>query len=176
MLEFSVNLTCINRAHVYYEHNSWPPNRFDLGRFHCILHYSILSYINFANYEKNIYLIIDCYLFKGSSWSWSYSSWIYYYLSNQFLSHITLSDRILLIDTALCDKVCRWVAAGLWFSPCSPLSSTNKTDRDEILLKVVLITTTHCDIFLHCHRQRLYLNWGNIFKNQYPTLFLFYSI
>jgi hypothetical protein len=43
----------------------------------------------------------------------------------------------------LCDKVCQWVAAGLWFSPGPPVSSTNKTDRHditEILLKVVLNT------------------------------------
>jgi hypothetical protein len=35
--------------------------------------------------------------------------------------------------------------AGLWFSPCTPVSSTNKTDRHditEILLKVALNTIT----------------------------------
>jgi hypothetical protein len=43
-------------------------------------------------------------------------------------------------STTLCDKVCQLLAAGLWFSP---VSSTNKTDRDdltEILLKVALNT------------------------------------
>jgi len=39
--------------------------------------------------------------------------------------------------TTLCDKVCQWLATGWWFSPGSPVSSTNKTD---ILLKVVLNT------------------------------------
>jgi hypothetical protein len=43
-----------------------------------------------------------------------------------------------------CDKVCdRWLAAGQWFSPGSPVSSTIKTDRHditEILLKVALNT------------------------------------
>ena len=40
--------------------------------------------------------------------------------------------------TALCDKVCQWLAPGRWFSPDPPVSSTNKTDRydlTEILLK-----------------------------------------
>jgi hypothetical protein len=37
------------------------------------------------------------------------------------------------------------LAAGQWFSPGTPVSSTNKTDRHditEILLKVALNTTT----------------------------------
>ena len=41
--------------------------------------------------------------------------------------------------------VCQWLATGRWFSPGSPVSSTNKTDRHditEILLKVALNTTT----------------------------------
>ena len=32
----------------------------------------------------------------------------------------------------LCDKVCQWLATGWWFSPCTPVSSTNKTDRHDI--------------------------------------------
>jgi hypothetical protein len=43
------------------------------------------------------------------------------------------------LDTTLCDKVCQWLAAGQWFSPGTPVSTTNKTDRHdiaEILLKV----------------------------------------
>ena len=46
-------------------------------------------------------------------------------------------------STPLCDKVCQWLAAGQWFSPGPPVSSTNKTDRHditEILLKVALNT------------------------------------
>ena len=45
--------------------------------------------------------------------------------------------------TTLCDKVCQWRAAGLWFSPGPPVSSTNKTDCHdiaEIFLKVALNT------------------------------------
>ena len=50
------------------------------------------------------------------------------------------------LDTTLCDKVCLWLATGRWFSPCTPVSSTNKTDRHditEILLKVALNTINH---------------------------------
>jgi hypothetical protein len=48
-------------------------------------------------------------------------------------------------DTTVCDKVCQWLAAALWFSPDTPVSSTNKTDHHdviEILLKVALNTIT----------------------------------
>ena len=58
-----------------------------------------------------------------------------------------VSVRILLrrvvLDTALCDKVCQQLAAGRWFSPGTLVSSTNKTDCHditEILLKVALNT------------------------------------
>ena len=49
------------------------------------------------------------------------------------------------LDTTLCDKVCEWLAAGWWFSPGTPFSFTNKTDRHDltkILLKVALNTIT----------------------------------
>ena len=41
--------------------------------------------------------------------------------------------------TTLCDKYCQGLVAGRWFSQSTPVSSTNKTDRHdiiEILLKV----------------------------------------
>ena len=47
------------------------------------------------------------------------------------------------LDAALCDKVCQWLAIDLWFSPGTPVSSTNKTnrfDKPEIVLKVALNT------------------------------------
>jgi hypothetical protein len=68
-----------------------------------------------------------CYLFhyffyqiarKGPSWS--YGSWIYNYLCNQCLLPLKLWVRIPLrrgvLNTTLCDKVCQWLAAGLWFT------------------------------------------------------------
>jgi hypothetical protein len=50
------------------------------------------------------------------------------------------------VDTTLGDKVCQLLATGQWFSPGTPVSSTNKTDCQditEILLKVVLNTTKY---------------------------------
>ena len=47
------------------------------------------------------------------------------------------------LDTTLCYKVCQWLATGRWFSQGTPVSSTNKTDRQditEILSKVALNT------------------------------------
>ena len=50
------------------------------------------------------------------------------------------------LDATLCDKVCQRLATGLWFSPGTPVSSTNKIDRHDItkiLLKVPLSTIYH---------------------------------
>ena len=47
------------------------------------------------------------------------------------------------LNTNLCDQVCQHLAAGRWFSPGTPASSTSKADGHvitEILLKVVLNT------------------------------------
>ena len=82
---------------------------------------------------------------QRTPWAWSYGRWIYYYLCNQCLSPLTLWVRIAIKArcTTLCDKVCQWLATGRWFSPCLPVSSTNKTDRHdrtEILWKVALST------------------------------------
>ena len=53
------------------------------------------------------------------------------------------SSNPVVLDTTLCDKVCQWLVTDLWFSPGTPVSSTNKTDRHditEISMKVVLNT------------------------------------
>jgi hypothetical protein len=34
--------------------------------------------------------------------------------------------------TTLYGKVCRWIATGGWFSPGTPVSSTNKTDQNIV--------------------------------------------
>ena len=79
------------------------------------------------------------------SWPWSHGSWIYNYLCNRYLSPPMLWVQIPIRSrcTTLCDKVCRWIATGRWFSPSPTVSSTNKTDRHdltEILLIVALST------------------------------------
>jgi hypothetical protein len=46
----------------------------------------------------------------------------------------------------LCDKVCQGLVTGGWFSPVTPVSSTNKTDRHditEIVLKMALNIIYH---------------------------------
>jgi len=79
----------------------------------------------------------------------SYCSCIYSYLCNRCLSPLTLWVRIPprrgVLDATLCNKVCQWLATGRWFSPDTPVFSTNKTERHdivEILQKVVLSTIT----------------------------------
>ena len=91
----------------------------------------------------------------GPPWSWSYGGWVSNYLCNLCLSLLTLWVRTLLrrgvLDTILCDNVCQWLVAGGWFSPGTPVSSTYKTDRNninEVLLKVALNTITITPIIL----------------------------
>jgi len=55
------------------------------------------------------------------------------------------------LDTTLCVKFCQWLATGWWFSPGPLVSSTDKTDRQditEILFKVALNTIT---LTIHWH-------------------------
>jgi hypothetical protein len=98
--------------------------------------------------------ILSIRMLQGPSWSWLYGSWIYNYLCNQCLSPLKLWVRIPLmrgvLDATLCYKVCQWIATGRWFSPGTPVPSTNKTDRldrTEILLKVALSTITPVIMF-----------------------------
>ena len=116
----------------------------------------------------------------GLSWSWSYGSWIYDYLCNQWLSPPMLGVRILLrrdvLDITICDKVCQWLTAGQWFSPDTLVTSTNKTDCHDITgckvkishIKILYISLFVCTCmyvwirnaaslyFLHCKINRHY--------------------
>ena len=68
------------------------------------------------------------------------------------------------LDSTLCDKVCQLLATGRWFSPVTPVSSTNKTDRHdltEILLKVAL-NTIHQNLF----RSRSHKSFGYDFHSR----------
>ena len=109
------------------------------------------GYCSFCLYKRNCWpsLFKPSFHELGPSWPWTCGSWIYNYLYIQCLSPLTLWVRTPLrrgvFNTTLCDKVCQWLAAGQWFSPGTPGSSTNKTDRHdiaEILLKVALNTIT----------------------------------
>jgi hypothetical protein len=104
------------------------------------------QFINLCN--SSVFILLDQFVVYSNttrSWPWSYGSWIYNYLCNQCLSPLMLWVRISIRArcTTLFDKVCQWLATGLWFSPGPPVSSTNKTVRHdiaEILLKVALNT------------------------------------
>ena len=79
---------------------------------------------------------------------WSYSCWIYNYLCNQYLAHSAnrVHGEIYSIQNYVILKVCQWLTTGRWFSPSTPVSSTNKTDRHDItdiLLSVALNTIAH---------------------------------
>ena len=88
-------------------------------------------------------------------------------ICNQCLSPQTLWVRNPLkrgvLDAKLCDKVCQTLA-GRWFSPGTPVSSTNKTDRHDIpemLLKVVLNTITLSLPIIHIHVTLIISNISN---------------
>ena len=98
-------------------------------------------------------------IYEGPSWPWSYGR-IYNYLCNQCLSPLMLWVGISIRArcTTLCDKDCQWLETGRWFSPGTPVSSTNKTDRHditEILLKVAL------DTFKQTNKKQTYVLWQN---------------
>ena len=92
----------------------------------------------------NIFYWIS-YRFQGLLWPWSYGSWIYNYLC---LSPPMLWVRISIRArcTALCDKVCQWLATGRWFSQDPLVSSTNKTDRHDIIKS----PKQHLETFCFC--------------------------
>ena len=112
----------------------------------------------------------------GQAWSWSYDSWIYSYLCNQCLSTLTLWVRTPLrwgvLDSTLCDKVCQWLAASQWFSLCTPVSSTNKTDRHDniakILWKVMLNTIRLTPVSVSFHNMNTSLLLGEVYSTVTP--------
>jgi hypothetical protein len=88
------------------------------------------------------------------------------------LSPLTLWVWIPFRRGVLYTTLCQWLVLGRWFSPGTPVSFTNKTDRHditEILLKMVLNTITltlkgidrmMCSSLLGL--LVLYLQWGNL--------------
>jgi hypothetical protein len=108
---------------------------------------------------------------EGPSWLWSYGSWIYDYLCNQFLSPLMLWVRISIRArcTTLCDKNGQWLVTGRWFSPGTPVSSTNKTDHHyitEILLKVAL-NTIKTNKLTKNHKMLCFMLMKNWWKHQF---------
>ena len=88
----------------------------------------------------------ECLKSRGPLWPWSYGSWTYNYLCNQWPSPLMLWVRISIRVRDVQHYVIKFVidlrqVGG--FLRVLPVSSTNKTDRHditEILLKVMLNT------------------------------------
>ena len=66
--------------------------------------------------------------------------------------HISIRARC----TTLCDQVCQWLATGRWFSPCPPVSSTNKTNRHDIA--EYCWNKTNILSVMYCHLRSNYLH------------------
>ena len=96
---------------------------------HCTFYVSVKEtnqIDSFASIYLLVYYTLHTHVRKKGP-SWSYGSWIYNYLCN----HCTWWG---VLNTTLCDKVCRW------FSLVSPTNKTDCHDITEILLKVALNT------------------------------------
>ena len=96
---------------------------------------------------------------------------------------VRISLRRGVLDTT-CDKVGQWLATGGWFSPATPVSSTNKSDHHdiaEILLKVVFSTInltlkTDIIVFICCFIMCLTSHWQIIFSIRINLLILTISL
>ena len=110
----------------------------------------------------------------------------YHHWSCEFESRL----RRVVLYTTLYDKVCQWFATDLWFSPSTPVSSTTKTDNDDIteyfelfilviVLSVLLWFTTASDytfgifkLFL-CNIKKYYSNFDQLdFFSQLKIIFI----
>ena len=77
-----------------------------------------------------------------------YGGWIYNFLCNRCLSPLTW---VRIPPRRVTYKVCQWLAVAQWFSLCTLVSSTSKTDRlhiTEILLKVALTPKNVGEIYI----------------------------
>jgi hypothetical protein len=119
------------------------------------------------------------------AWLLDYN-YLYAIRTYQYLSQLKLWVRTPfrrdVLDSTLCDKVCQWLDTCGWFSPGTPISSTNKTERHDIakiLLKVALNTINKQTKPIHCDRswdwspvwlqKRLYM-CDLLFSSRYTTL------
>ena len=75
------------------------------------------------------------------------------YRCNQCISPLKLWVRIPtrrdVLDTTLCDEACQWLATGRWFSPGTPVSFTNKTDRHDITEKLLKMALNTINLYIY---------------------------
>ena len=87
----------------------------------------------------NLYIFVFCVAFCGSLFV------ILSFCSFSFGIVLSVLLRFTASDYPF-GSTCQWLAIGWWFSPCTPVSSTNKTDSHditEIALKLALNTIIH---------------------------------
>ena len=70
----------------------------------------------------------------------------FYYLQEvrekvHYFVNTSITATCMFVEVSHALQVCQWLAVGWWFSPGTPISSTNKTDhseKTEILLKMAI--------------------------------------
>jgi len=75
-------------------------------------------------------------------------------ITTKVVSSNPVNGEVYSIQRYVIKFVTQLLAIGLWFSPGTPVSSTNKTDRHkitEILLKVVLDTINQSNNYFNTH-------------------------
>ena len=112
-------------------------------RWNELLFYVIWKYLNFIiiptmRYLLYVYHFITIFIqkIKRPSWPWSYDSWIYNYLCNQWCCELESRKR-----RGVQHYVKKYICGFLCMGP--PVSSTKKTDRHDItkiLVRVALNT------------------------------------
>jgi hypothetical protein len=104
----------VNGGLVYWRNVTWPRSRTHVSEvFSCLMESSYTGIVHDWKALNSCYQKIN-----GP---------IYFYPTKITLTIKNSSLGVL--DTTLCDKVCQWFATGQWFSPSTPVFSTNKTDR-----------------------------------------------
>jgi hypothetical protein len=72
------------------------------------------------------------------------------------------------LDTTICDKVCQWLATGQWFSPGTPVSSTNDWNIVESGVKHYQTTATTTSTEGYCNID-IYTTYISIIYNPLKT-------
>jgi hypothetical protein len=118
---------------------------------------------------------------KGPSWSLDLPLPVQSVpITNKVVSLNPDRGEVGVLDTTLCNKVCQLLATGRWFSPGTPVSSINTTDRhnkDGIFLKVALNTIT-LTITLHIlisTKTRIFVITMNSLSCYFALVFLIFN-